>query len=236
MKTGRPPKILNKLPGKDLSIEQLRAIEMLVNRPGISYSDIASACDVERMTLYRWRKDSVFCTEYLKQAAVYHSSFIPQVDRRMINKAIAGDVAAANYLKDVYGRSNRHVSVRILSPYELFSHNSDSNKFGDGVIEGELIDDKLLSDVNEVLAGFDPDDLGGDASVEDGRDNKRRWRSLRYRAKKIGYPSMPPGRPSEEERRLWERGLNELEDKLLYKKDNKQFEKSFVFDDIGDDG
>jgi len=47
---------------------------------------------------------------------------------------------------------------------------------------------------------------------------------------------MPPGRPSEEERRLWERGLNELEDKLLYKKDNKQFEKSFVFDDIGDDG
>ena len=115
-----------KLPGMKLSGEQLKAIGLMLSDPKRSYADVAEEIGVTRQTLYKWRRTPEFVQELLKQADVYHKSYLTRIDRSMIVKATCGDVSAADYLKDIDGRSQKAAQIIVLSPFEKFQ----ASKFG----------------------------------------------------------------------------------------------------------
>lgn len=79
-----------------LKPEQSKAISLLIYRDvsGMTFQEIAEDIGVSVRTLYRWKKDSAFTVELLKQAEIVQRSFLPEAYielRRIISDKTVAD-------------------------------------------------------------------------------------------------------------------------------------------------
>ena len=156
-----------------LSLTQRKAIALMIADPDKKFGKIAKECNVSRAAFLMWRKDPVFVKEYNRQADIYLSSFMPAVDRAMVNRALKGDVAAANYLSKITGRIQNRVTHEIVSPFDEWMKRKELPE-----AEIEIIDESLESD------------------AERSRRLRNEMSSWRNRAKEVGVDLLPTGRPT----------------------------------------
>lgn len=75
-----------------MTVEQIKAIE-LIAIGGMTNTEIANTVGVSETTIYNWKRDNEFRDACLARAKELYKITLPDVQRKLIEKAKAGDVA-----------------------------------------------------------------------------------------------------------------------------------------------
>ncbi|MBT6050888.1 hypothetical protein HN682_01375 [Candidatus Peregrinibacteria bacterium] len=169
--------------GTGIGLLQKKAINIMIQDPKKGFNAVAKETGCSRTALYKWRRDPVFVKAYHREADIYLDSFLPQVDRAMVNKALEGDVSAAKYLSELRGRIQKKVDITITAPF------TEWQKLQEPVEEGKV--EIVEPEINFETKGERTNRM---------RNEHNEWKR---RADDIGVPQLPSGRPTKEALEEW---------------------------------
>nr|AKH46794.1 hypothetical protein [uncultured marine virus] len=175
--------------GTGIGLLQKKAINIMIADPKKTFPQIAKEVGCSRTALFKWRRDPIFVKEYHKAADIYLDSFLPQVDRVMVNKALEGDVSAARYLSDLRGRIIKKVDITHgPSPYQMWL---EAQK----LLKGDDAEEALVEVVEEEI----------DLETKQERINRMRneHNEWKRRADDVKVAQLPSGRPTKDALESW---------------------------------
>ena len=90
-------------------------------------TQVAKRAGVGRSTLYRYLDDPSFCDVVREFTDHRLVAYIPQVDRAMVNKAIKGNVPAANYIAKRAGRLTEVIEDKTFAQFTKTLETADQD-------------------------------------------------------------------------------------------------------------
>lgn len=199
-----------------------RAAELVGRNPAITDREVCEILQIGRSPYDKIKKDKTF---YEKMEASFEKSITKDlllVDVAMIKEAQAGNVQAARYLAERHGKFVKRYHIEVKSPYELFAKEVEA-------IEGEEVTQEIQLSQKELpkrdkrnnhpilRANQEKKQLHStlvklkrEKTPQFKADRADRYR-LRQRAKAVGLKPLPPGKPTQAQRRKWLDKLIKLE-------------------------
>ena len=213
-----------------------QAAELSGLNPHIADRDLCERLNITRGGLATIKKDRRF---HEMMEATFVQAIQPDmliIDVAMIKEAQAGNVQAARYLGDKYGKFVKKFQIEVKSPFELFKNEVEADDVEFEEIEPEIV--KEIDTNSNIVAKIPQDEL----PLRDERNNHPTKRAkeerkhirkritrikqeynpkyrakqkdryyLRKRAIAVGLEPLPSGRPKNHEKNIWLKKLYKLE-------------------------
>ena len=216
---------------RQLSVNQLNAIDLIVSNPGIKNAELARVIDVSIDAINQWLHNTEFTNRCYDRFMQLRSTRLMSVLDSMFREAEEGSVAAARLIFEHYGRLEKRINIKIESPFERFLNTKEIN----GAIDAEFtVEDAKAMAITHVRGSDLPErnpELNTQAhKSKETKKFKRRFKTarqkqrnnanqnarhhLRKRAKAVKLPPLPPGKPKAEVRAAWMRDLKKREEEL----------------------
>ena len=111
-----------------------RAIELYANTPNIKHGEVAEKLEISDKTLLKLRKKADFWDKVYKAYLIEYESEMPDVLRALIRESKAGNVHAIRLVLEHTNRLQKHINIRISSPFEQWLASNDNNQIEDAEI------------------------------------------------------------------------------------------------------
>lgn len=214
---------------------QLLAIELYTNDPGMSQKAIASKCGVDVKTVRNWLSNPDFIDSIYKRYMEISGLELPAVIRAMLEEAKCGNVQAGRLILEHFGKLENKIKIQVESPFEKFLRaDADDADFVDLSTNDIDYFDKLSNEVGVSNVDLPERDKANDnpmsKSVKDGKklkaatkfaleqEKKKQYQKdayqLRKRAKAVDLELLPNGRHSKGVRDKWMEELEKRENAL----------------------
>ena len=188
-----------------------RAVDIYANTPNIKHGEVAEKLDISDKTLMKMRKNGDFWDKVYKAYLIEYESEMPDVLRALIRESKAGNVQAIRLVLEHTNRLQKHINIRISSPFEQWLAQSENNQIEEAeIVVGELPPlPPRTADNTPKKAHNDFIELGLQKKVW----NKRRRELHRWnkRAKAVNIDPMPARRPTPGQREEWEDSIVKAE-------------------------
>ena len=199
METKLTPHIVNK------------AVDIYATIPNVQHKDVADELGVSYKTLLKLRKDADFWDKVYKAYLIEYESEMPDVLRALIRESKAGNVQAIRLVLEHTNRLQKHINIRISSPFEQWLTQSGNNQIEEAeIVVGELpprIADNTPKKVQNDFVKLDKE-LQKKQSWNKRRRELHRWNQ---RAKACGIEPLPIRRPTPGQRKEWEDSIVKAE-------------------------
>ena len=195
-------------------IHENRAIELYANTPNIKHSEVAKQLEISDKTLMKLRKNGNFWDKVYKAYLIEYESEMPDVLRAMIREAKAGNVQAGRLVLEHSGKLQKHLNIKISSPFEQWLAQSGNNQ----IEEAEIIVESIAS-LPPRTADNTPKKAHNDfIKLDKELQKKQAWNERRKelhrwnkRANKVGIEPLPARRPTKGQRKEWEDSIVKAE-------------------------
>ena len=184
-----------------------RAIELYANTPNIKHGEVAVKLDISDKTLMKMRKNGDFWDKVYKAYLIEYESEMPDVLRALIRESKAGNVQAIRLVLEHTNRLQKHINIRVSSPFEQWLASNDNNQIEDAEIVLEsmpplpprIADNTPKKSHNDFIR-LDQE-LQKKQSWNERRKELHQWNK---RAKACGIEPLPARRPTKGQRKEWE--------------------------------
>ena len=122
MKTVLNPHLVNK------------AVDLYALTPNIKHGEVAEKLSISDKTLMKLRKNADFWDKVYKAYLIEYESEMPDVLRALIRESKAGNVQAIRLVLEHTNRLQKHINIRISSPFEQWLASNDNNQIEDAEI------------------------------------------------------------------------------------------------------
>ena len=190
-----------------------QAIELYASQPSISANEVAESCGVSVEVVYKWRTDLNFIEAIYDRYMVEFGSQLPSVLQAMIREAKHGNVQAGRLVLEHSGKLVKNINVTIDSPFEKYLQ---AEKAEVDYMDAEVQD--IVEDVPDM-----PDIVLPERKIEDQkaraksefqtikkaaqsskrRMSRNRMHKWKNRARAVGVPVLPKGRPTKAQKKEW---------------------------------
>ena len=184
-----------------------RAVELYANTPNIKHGEVADKLDISDKTLMKMRKNGDFWDKVYKAYLIEYESEMPDVLRALIRESKAGNVQAIRLVLEHTNRLQKHINIRVSSPFEQWLASNDNNYLEEAeMVVGELpslpprIADNTPKKPHNDFIRLDKE-LQKKQSWNERRKELHKWNK---RAKACGIAPLPPKRPTKGQRKEWE--------------------------------
>ena len=185
-----------------------RAVDIYAHSPNIKHGEVAEKLSISDKTLLKLRKNADFWDKVYKAYLIEYESEMPDVLRALIRESKAGNVQAIRLVLEHTNRLQKHINIRISSPFEQWLAQSENNQ----IEEAEIVLDKLPQKTAEIAPNKAHNDF---IELEDKKKvwNKRRreLHSWNKRAKAVNIDPMPARRPTPGQREEWQESIVKAE-------------------------
>ena len=192
---------------------KIAAIEMFAISPYTSSKEVAKKLDISVHTINNWRKDPNFIEACYDRYMVEVGSQLPSVLNAMVREAQEGNVQAARLVLEHSGKLVKNINVTIDSPFEKYLK---AEKAEVEYMDAEVQD--IVEDVPDI-----PDIVLPERKIEDQkaraksefqtikkaaqsskrRMSRNRMHKWKNRARAVGVPVLPKGRPTKAQKKEW---------------------------------
>ena len=116
-----------------------RAVDLYANTPNIKHGEVAKKLGISDKTLLKLRKNADFWDKVYKAYLIEYESEMPDVLRALIRESKAGNVQAIRLVLEHTNRLQKHINIRISSPFEQWLAQSENNQIEEAeIVVGEL--------------------------------------------------------------------------------------------------
>lgn len=213
----------NNLPAK-WDMPKIRAIELLVAKPGITQTELSEEIGVARVTINRWFKDPQFVEIFYEKYMVSFGSKLPNVLNAMVKEAEAGNVAAGRLVLEHSGKLIKRVEVaNNQSPFEKFLKEDQNNVHEIEAEDADFEDVTGQVDKVEIMPQRPVVPEKPKTAAQEKREltakqihlaKRREARKWRLRAEKVGVPPMTKGRKTQLHKIRWHEEIIKREKEL----------------------
>ena len=184
-----------------------RAVDLYANTPNIKHGEVADKLDISDKTLMKMRKNGDFWDKVYKAYLIEYESEMPDVLRALIRESKAGNVQAIRLVLEHTNRLQKHINIRVSSPFEQWLASNDNNHLEEAeIVVGELpplpprIADNTPKKPHNDFIRLDQE-LQKKQSWNERRKELHKWNK---RAKACGIEPLPARRPTKGQRKEWE--------------------------------
>ena len=184
-----------------------RAVDLYANTPNIKHGEVAEKLDISDKTLLKLRKKADFWDKVYKAYLIEYESEMPDVLRALIRESKAGNVQAIRLVLEHTNRLQKHINIRVSSPFEQWLASNDNNHLEEAeIIVGELpplpprIADNTSKKPHNDFIRLDKE-LQKKQSWNERRKELHKWNK---RATAVGISLLPARRPTPGQRKEWE--------------------------------
>ena len=200
-----------------------RAIELYANTPNIKHGEVAEKLSISDKTLMKLRKNADFWDKVYKAYLIEYESEMPDVLRALIRESKAGNVQAIRLVLEHTNRLQKHINIRISSPFEQWLTQSGNNQIEQSrndsgfqdILDAEVVVDELhprTADNTSKKAHNDFVKLDKELQKKQSWNNRRReLHRWNQRAKACGIEPLPARRPTPGQRKEWEDSIVKAE-------------------------
>ena len=184
-----------------------RAVDLYALTPNIKHGEVAEKLSISDKTLMKLRKNADFWDKVYKAYLIEYESDMPDVLRALIRESKAGNVQAIRLVLEHTNRLQKHINIRISSPFEQWLAQSGNNQIEEAeIVVGEL------PPLPPRTADNTPKKAHNDfIELEDKKKvwNKRRRELHRWnkRAKAVNIDPLPARRPTPGQREDWQESI-----------------------------
>ena len=191
-----------------------RAIELYANTPNIKHGEVAEKLDISDKTLMKMRKNGDFWDKVYKAYLIEYESEMPDVLRALIRESKAGNVQAIRLVLEHTNRLQKHINIKISSPFEQWMAQSGNNQIEEAeIVVGEL------PPLPPRTANNTPKKVQNDfVKLDKELQKKQAWNERRRqlhkwnnRAKAVNIDPLPARRPTPGQRQEWEDSIVKAE-------------------------
>jgi len=191
-----------------------RAVEIYATQPNVHHKDVANELGINPKTLKKLRGDADFWDKVYKAYLIEYESEMPDVLRALIRESKAGNVQAIRLVLEHTNRLQKHINIRISSPFEQWLAQSENNQIEEAeIVVGELpplpprTADNTPKKAHNDFIKLDKE-LQKKQSWNKRRRELHRWNQ---RAKTCGIEPLPARRPTPGQRKEWEDSIVKAE-------------------------
>ena len=191
-----------------------RAIELYANTPNIKHGEVAEKLDISDKTLMKMRKNGDFWDKVYKAYLIEYESEMPDVLRALIRESKAGNVQAIRLVLEHTNRLQKHINIKISSPFEQWMAQSGNNQIEEAeIVVGES------PPLPPRTANNTPKKVQNDfVKLDKELQKKQAWNERRRqlhkwnnRAKAVNIDPLPARRPTPGQRQEWEDSIVKAE-------------------------
>ena len=182
--------------------------------PNIKHGEVAEKLSISDKTLMKLRKNADFWDKVYKAYLIEYESEMPDVLRALIRESKAGNVQAIRLVLEHTNRLQKHINIRISSPFEQWLAQSGNNQIEEAeIVVGELppLPPRTADNTPEKVQN---DFIKLDKELKKKQEwNERRRQLHRWnqRAKACGIEPLPARRPTPGQRKVWEDSIVKAE-------------------------
>ena len=184
-----------------------KAVDLYANTPNIKHCEVAEQLGITYKTLRRLRKNADFWDRVYKAYLIEYESEMPDVLRALIHESKAGNVQAIRLVLEHTNRLQKHINIRVSSPFEQWLASNDNNQIEDAEIVLES-----MPPLPPRIADNTPKKPHNDfIRLDQELQKKQAWNERRRelhkwnkRAKVCGIAPLPAKRPTKGQRLAWE--------------------------------
>ena len=191
-----------------------RAVELYANTPNIKHGEVAEKLSISDKTLLKLRKNADFWDKVYKAYLIEYESEMPDVLRALIRESKAGNVQAIRLVLEHTNRLQKHINIRISSPFEQWLAQSDNKQIEEAeIVVGELpplpprTADNTPKKVQNDFVKLDKE-LQKKQAWNERRRQLHKWNN---RAKAVNIDPLPARRPTPGQRQEWEESIAKAE-------------------------
>ena len=193
-----------------------RAVDIYPTTPNVQHKDVADELGVSYKTLLKLRRNADFWDKVYKAYLIEYESEMPDVLRALIRESKAGNVQAIRLVLEHTNRLQKHINIRVSSPFEQWLASNDNNHLEEAeIVVGELpplpprIADNTPKKPHNDFIRLDKE-LQKKQSWNERRKELHKWNK---RAKACGIAPLPARRPTKGQRLMWEESIVRAEGK-----------------------
>ena len=206
-----------------------RAVELYALTPNAVHKEISEELGISSKQLLKLRREPKFWSDVYDRYMITFEGDIPDVLRATVREAKAGNVQAQRLVLEHSGKLQKHLSITIKSPWELWVASKNNQLEPSQEIEptaklrevqdAEIVTDKLPDRTADNSPQKAHDDF---IKLDKAMKKKQAWNERRkelyewqVRAKAVQIAPLPPRRPTPGQRKQWENTIIEKEKKYL---------------------
>ena len=188
-----------------------RAVDIYAHSPNIKHGEVAEKLSISDKTLLKLRKNADFWDKVYKAYLIEYESEMPDVLRALIRESKAGNVQAIRLVLEHTNRLQKHINIKISSPFEQWMAKEGNNQIEEAeIVVGELPPRTADNTPQKVQNDFVK--LGKELQKKQAWNERRReLHKLNKRANACGIAPLPPKRPTKGQRLAWENSIIKAE-------------------------
>ena len=116
-----------------------KAVDIYATTPNVQHKDVADELGISYKTLLKLRRNADFWDKVYKAYLIEYESEMPDVLRALIRESKAGNVQAIRLVLEHTNRLQKHINIRVSSPFEQWLASNDNNYLEEAeIVVGEL--------------------------------------------------------------------------------------------------
>ena len=200
-----------------------KAVDLYAHTPNIKHGEVAEKLSISDKTLMKLRKNADFWDKVYKAYLIEYESEMPDVLRALIRESKAGNVQAIRLVLEHTNRLQKHINIRISSPFEQWLAQSGNNQIeqsrNDSGFQDILDAEVVVDELPPRTADNTPKKVQNDfVKLDKELQKKQSWNERRrelhrwnQRAKTCGIEPLPARRPTLGQRKEWEDSIVKAE-------------------------
>ena len=188
-----------------------KAVDLYALTPNIKHFEVAEKLGISSKTLLKLRKNADFWDKVYKAYLIEYESEMPDVLRALIRESKAGNVQAIRLVLEHTNRLQKHINIKISSPFEQWMAKEGNNQIEEAeIVVGELpprIADNTPKKVQNDFVKLDKE-LQKKQAWNERRRQLHKWNN---RAKAVNIDPLPARRPTPGQRQEWEESIAKAE-------------------------
>ena len=207
-----------------------RAVELYALTPNAVHKEISEELGISSKQLLKLRREPKFWADVYDRYMITFEGDIPDVLRAAVREAKAGNVQAQRLVLEHSGKLQKHLSITIKSPWELWVASKNNqleptqeinqrSKSSIDIQDAEIVTDKLPDRTADNSPQKAHDDF---IKLDKAMKKKQAWNERRrelyewqVRARAVEVAPLPAKRPTPGQRKQWENTIIEKEKKYL---------------------
>ena len=204
-----------------------RAVELYALTPNAVHKEISEELGISSKQLLKLRREPKFWSDVYDRYMITFEGDIPDVLRATVREAKAGNVQAQRLVLEHSGKLQKHLSITIKSPWELWVASKNNqlepskaiqrNGSSIDIQDAEIVTDKLPDRTADNSPQKAHDDF---IKLDKAMKKKQAWNERRrelyewqVRAKAVEVAPLPAKRPTPGQRKEWEDSIVRAEGK-----------------------
>ena len=162
----------------------------------------------------KMRKNGDFWDKVYKAYLIEYESEMPDVLRALIRESKAGNVQAIRLVLEHTNRLQKHINIRISSPFEQWLAQSGDNQLEDAEIVVDELPQLPPRTANNTPKKSQHDFIKLDMELkkkQSWNERRKELHSWNKRAKQVGISLLPARRPTKGQRLAWEESIVKAE-------------------------